>query len=164
MIVSNFKISKRLFLEHHLNDVWKVISSKEALKLFHPYCLQNRVISWSDFKVDEIVYVNGLTFVREFTSWDPNYGFELTIGKRGGKKSKVRWRIKKSGLGCLISITIWPYKSKKFPKILYPLVSFFIVRPMLKKYLGSVLMGLDFYLSNKEVVKKNQFGTHPWFS
>ena len=105
-----------------------------------------------------------LTFVREFTLWGPNQGFELTIGKRGGKKSKVKWKITKSASGCQISITVWPYKSNKVPRLLYPLVSFFVVRPMLKKYLSSVLMGLDFYLTNKDVVKKNQFGTHPWFS
>ena len=65
LIVGGFKISKRLFLKHRLDDVWKVISSKEALELFHPYCLQNRVVSWGDIKVDEIIYLNGLTFVRE---------------------------------------------------------------------------------------------------
>ena len=162
--MNDIKISKRLFLKHRLDDVWKVISSKEALELFHPYCLRNNVISWGDSKVDEIVYLNGMVFVREFTSWNPNHGFELTIGKRGGKKSKVRWEITKTNSGCLISITVTPYKSSKVPKILYPLVSVFIVRPRLKRYLGYVLMGLNFYLTNKKVVKMNQFGSHPWFS
>ena len=162
--MNDFKISKRLFLKHRLDDVWKVISSKEALELFHPYCLRNKVISWGDSKVDEIVYLNGMVFVREFTSWNPNHGFELTIGKRGGKKSKVRWEIPKTNSGCLISITLIPIKSSKVPKVLYPLVSVFIVRPRLKRYLGYVLMGLNFYLTNKKVVKMNQFGSHPWFS
>ena len=162
--MNDFKISKKLFLKHRLDDVWKVISAKEALELFHPYCLQNKVILWDNVKVDEIVYLNGLTFVREFTSWKVNHGFELTIGKKDGKKSKVKWEIKKSGSGCLISITVWPYKSNKVHKILYPLVNVFILRPKLKRYLGFVLMGLDFYLTNKRVVKNNQFGRHPWFS
>ena len=162
--MNDFKISKKLFLKHRLDDVWKVISAKEALELFHPYCLQNKVILWGNVKIDEIVYLNGLTFVREFTSWKVNHGFELTIGKKDGKKSKVKWEIKKSGSGCLISITVWPYKSNKVHKILYPLVNVFILRPKLKRYLGFVLMGLDFYLTNKRVVKNNQFGRHPWFS
>ena len=162
--MNDFKISKKLFLKHRLDDVWKVISAKEALELFHPYCLQNKVILWGNVKIDEIVYLNGLTFVREFTSWKVNHGFELTIGKKDGKKSKVKWEIKKSGSGCLISITVWPYKSNKVHKILYPLVNVFILRPKLKRYLGFVLMGLDFYLTYKRVVKNNQFGRHPWFS
>ena len=162
--MNDFKISKKLFLKHRLDDVWKVISAKESLELFHPYCLQNKVILWGNVKIDEIVYLNGLTYVREFTSWKVNQGFELTIGKKDGKKSKVKWEIKKSGSGCLISITVWPYKSNKVHKILYPLVNVFILRPKLKRYLGFVLMGLDFYLTNKRVVKNNQFGRHPWFS
>ena len=162
--MSDFKISKSLFLKHRLDDAWKVISSKGALELFHPYCLRNKVVSWGDIKADEVVYLNGLVFVREFTSWYPNHGFELTIGRRGGKKSKVRWEITRSNSGCLISITVWPYKSSKVPKILYPLVNLFILRPRLKSYLGCVLMGLNYYLTNGKVVKKNQFGPHPWFS
>ena len=162
--MNNFKISKGLFLEHCLEDVWKVISMKESLELFHPYCLRNKVISWDENKADELVYLNGLVFIREFTSWNPYRGFELTIGKKGGKKSRVRWEIVKSNTGCLISITVWPYKSSKIPKILYPLINIFIVRPKLKGYLSSVLNGLNFYLANNTPVKNNQFGTHPWFS
>ena len=162
--MNDFKISKKLFLKHRLDDVWKVISAKEGLELFHPYCLQNKVILWGNVKIDEIVYLNGLTFVREFTSWKVNQGFELTIGKKDGKKSKVKWEIKKLESGCLISITVWPYKSNKVHKILYPFVNVFIIRPKLRRYLGFVLMGLDFYLTNKKVVKNNQFGRHPWFS
>ena len=162
--MNDFKISKKLFLKHRLDDVWKVISAKEGLELFHPYCLQNKVILWGNVKIDEIVYLNGLTFVREFTSWKVNQGFELTIGKKDGKKSKVKWEIKKLESGCLISITVWPYKSNKVHKILYPFVNVFIIRPKLRSYLGFVLKGLDFYLTNKKVVKDNQFGQHPWFS
>ena len=162
--MADFNVSKKLFLEHPLDDVWDVISSKGALELFHPYCAQNNVVSWNDIRVDELVYLNDLVFVREFTSWNPTRGFELTIGKRGGKKSRVKWNIANSKSGCLISITVWPYKTSKIPKILYPLINNLIVRPRLKKYLNSVLMGLNFYLTNRVIVKKNQFGTHPWFS
>ena len=158
------KVSRKLFLKKSVEDVWQVISSKNTLELFHPFCSKNKVISWGDVKVDELVYLNGLTFIREFTSWNPNQGFELTIGKRNGKKSKVRWEITSSKSGCILSISIWPYRSSKIPTIIYPLVNVFIVRPKLKKYLGSVLNGLHFYLTHKTVVKKNQFGSHSWFS
>ena len=158
------KVSRKLFLKQSVADVWQVISSKEALELFHPFCSKNKVISWGDVKVDELVYLNGLTLIREFTTWNPNQGFELTIGKRNGKKSKVRWEITSVKSGCILSISIWPYKSSKIPTILYPLVNVFIIRPELKKYLGSVLKGLNFYLTHKIVVKKNQLGSHAWFS
>ena len=162
--MNEFKVSRKLFLKQSLDDVWEVISSKESLELFHPYCSKNKAISWGDIKVDELVYLNGVVFIREFTSWNPNHGFELTIGKRDGKKSRVKWEITMSNSGCLISISIWPYKPSKVSKILYPFVNVFIVRPKLKKYLSSVLKGLNFYLTNRTVVKKNQFGSHSWFS
>ena len=48
--MNDFKISKKLFLKHRLDDVWKVISAKEALELFHPYCLQNKVILFTNLE------------------------------------------------------------------------------------------------------------------
>ena len=50
------------------------------------------------------------------------------------------------------------------PRLFYPFVNVFVVRPKLKKYLGAVLKGLNFYVTNNKVVKKNQFGRHSWFS
>ena len=66
---------------------------KEALELFHPTAYKT-VVSWGDVKVDEIIYLNGLTFVREFTLWRPNHWFVQPL-ERGGK-SKVKWKIIKS--------------------------------------------------------------------
>ena len=40
----------------------------------------------------------------------------------------------------------------------------FFIKPGLSKYLDNVLKGYDWYLTNKIPVKKNQFGTHKWFS
>jgi len=35
---------------------------------------------------------------------------------------------------------------------------------MLAKYLQSVVMGFEWYVIRGEVVPRNQFGPHPWFS
>ena len=40
----------------------------------------------------------------------------------------------------------------------------FDFKPKLKEYLNSVLKGIKWYSINKIKVKKNQFGTHPWFT
>ena len=157
-----FKVSKKTFLNHNPDVVWEIISSKNALELFHPYCLKNDVIDYK--KKDKIVYLNGLTYYREFSAWIPNNGFELSIGKKGGKKSKVRWEIKILDIGCEVKISIFPYRSSKISKYFYPVINFFIVKPKLRKYLHSVLTGLKFYLDTNIKVKKNQFGKHSWFS
>ena len=85
--MKGFNISEKIFLNHNINDVWNTLSSKNALELFHPFCLQNDVIEYE--KKDKLIYINGLTYIREFTAWKPNEGFELNIGRENGKKSKV---------------------------------------------------------------------------
>lgn len=161
--MKEFHISEKIFLNQSNRVVWDTISLKNGLELFHPFCLKNKEIR-GDKKSDELVYLNGLTYIREFTSWKPNQGFELNIGSKNGKKSKVQWQLQSSGMGCELKISVFPYKSSKISKFLYPLVNFFVIKPKLKKYLQSVLKGLKYFLDHKQKVKKNQFGEHPWFS
>lgn len=161
--MKEFNISEKIFLNQSNRVVWDTISLKNGLELFHPFCLKNKEIR-GDKKSDELVYLNGLTYIREFTSWKPNQGFELNIGSKNGKKSKVQWQLQSSGMGCELKISVFPYKSSKISKFLYPFVNFFVIKPRLKKYLQSVLKGLKYFLDHKQKVKKNQFGEHPWFS
>lgn len=157
-----FKVSNKIFLNHSVDIVWDVVSSKNALELYHPFCLKNDVIEHK--KKDELIYLNGLTYIREFTTWQHNKGFELYIGKKNGKQSKVLWELKSIKNGCEIQITIFPYRTNKIAKLIYPFVSLFVIKPKLKIYLESVLKGLEYYLDHELKVEKNQFGTHPWFS
>lgn len=157
-----FKVSNKIFLNHSIDVVWDVVSSKNALELYHPFCLKNDLIERE--KKDELIYLNGLTYIREFTTWKPNQGFELCIGKKNGKKSKVLWELQAMNSGCEIQISIFPYRTNKIAKLMYPFVNFFMIKPKLKKYLESVLKGLEYYLDHKVKVEKNQFGEHPWFS
>ena len=161
--MKEFNISEKIFLNQSNRVVWDTISLKNGLEFFHPFCLKNKEIRGNK-KSDELVYLNGLTYIREFTSWKPNQGFELNIGSKNGKKSKVQWQLQSSGMGCELKISVFPYKSSKISKFLYPFVNFFIIKPRLKKYLQSVLKGLKYYLDHKQKVQKNQFGEHPWFS
>ena len=41
---------------------------------------------------------------------------------------------------------------------------FIFIKPSLTKYLKSVVGGLKWYAEEGLVVRKNQFGKHPWFS
>ena len=64
----------------------------------------------------------GLTFEREFTQWDEN-GYDLIIGTKNGKKSKVKWRLSGNEDSSELSIQVNTYPLKKFqvPCILFPL-------------------------------------------
>jgi hypothetical protein len=160
--MNGFKVSEKIILNQNPDIVWEIISSKNALELFHPYCLKNDTIDYK--KKDKLVYLNGLIYIREFSVWKPNKGFELSIGKKGGKKSKVIWEIKILDRGCEVKISVFPYSSSKISKYFHPIVNIIIVKPKLRKYLQSVLTGLKFYLDTNIKVKKNQFGKHAWFS
>ena len=160
--MNGFKVSEKIILNQNPDIVWEIISSKNALELFHPYCLKNDAIDYK--KKDKLVYLNGLIYIREFSVWKPNKGFELSIGKKGGKKSKVIWEIKILDKGCEVTISVFPYSSSKISKYFYPIINIIIVKPKLRKYLLSVLKGLKFYLDTNIRVKKNQFGKHAWFS
>lgn len=76
-------------------------------------------------KKDELLYLNGMTYVREFYSWKPNEGFELYIGREKGKKSRVVWELKTAEKGCEIKISVLPYRSSKIAKLWYPLFIFY---------------------------------------
>ena len=158
------KVSKKIMLNHSRFRVWKVVSSKSALELFHPFCAGNPVLIWSEQKKDKIIYLNGLEYIREFSKWTPNSGFELSIGKEKGKKSNVMWQLEDHGERCSLSISIHPYKTSKVPKYMYAFIYLFIIKPKLEQYLKNVLKGLEYYLDNQIPVKKNHFGQHSWFS
>ena len=147
--------------------IWKIISTPSNLELFHPFCKENKIISWPGKEsVDQLTYLNGLNLIRTFHSWEENKGYELFIGRKDARQSLVNWELKSNSLtnGCCLSIRVYPhiYNSKK--SFIQTLLFTLLVKPRLKKYLKSVLLGLNWYILNKKKVPKNLFGKHSWFS
>ena len=145
--------------------LWKIISEKSNLELFHPFCKKNNVIKWSsNDSIDEIEYLNGSVFRRKFYNWIEKEGYDLYIGAHGKPKSHVSWRIKKDDLKTHIKITIHPYLFNLNNHHLNLVPYYLMVKPLMAKYLHSVLNGLKFYAEFDRIVSKNQFGRHIWFS
>ena len=159
-------VSCSISLKNQSEDIWNAISSHGNLNFFHPFCYINKVIEGdkSSIKKDILIYLNGVVFEREFYQWDEMNGYELIIGKKNGKKSKVEWKISKTKNHTSLIINVFPYKTDKINSLFYPFVFYFYIKPKLKSYLNSVLKGLKFYLNNNQKVVKNQFGKHSWFS
>ena len=135
------------------------------LELFHPFCRSNKIIVWNEQnKTDELTYLNGIVYERNIYSWEKNKGFKLYIGKKGGKKSKVEWKLKSINEMVILTIEVTPYVSDKFTLKTYNLVLKFYIIPLLKKYLNCVTKGIKFYLESGKIIKHNQFGSHRWFS
>ena len=146
-------------------ELWDLISSPEHLNLVHPFCKSNESIHWDKKKSkDVLVYLNGMVYFRDFTSWEDENGYELMIGRKRGKKSRVVWKIKSDDKSVSLKITVYPYLLSNWPRVMSLIPYKFIISPLLKSYLKSVISGINYYLINQKPVEKNHFGKHIWFS
>ena len=114
---------------------------------------------------DEVHYLSGWVFARQFREWIEGVGYDLEIGRPGGSKSTVSWRITPiDEQSCKLRITVCPSALQGIPVVIRWLPHLLRVRPLLRQYLDSVVRGFEWYVTRKEAVPKNAFGTHPWFS
>ena len=70
------------------DELWNAISKENNLNDTHPFCKENEILVWNDENhQDKLVYLNGLTFIREFSEWFEGAGYNLWIGTKRGPKS-----------------------------------------------------------------------------
>ena len=161
----NWSVDFEVFIKSTSQDIWQIISKKENLNNFHPFCQKNISHSWGkDNHNDEIKYLNGHTFRRKIVRWMDNVGYDLYINQVGKPASFVSWRLSPEGDNSKISITVYPYLFNNGFKAINFFPFFLIVKPLLKSYLKSVLYGLRLYAEENVSIKPNQFGKHIWFS
>lgn len=146
--------------------VWEVISMPGNLEPCHPFCASNPVEVWpGERSRDEIHYLSGWVFERRFLRWFDGVGYDLEIGRRGGRSSFVSWRITPGGdQDCTLRIAAYPFVLQNLPVAIRWLPHILYLRPVLGRYLSSVVRGFEWYVSHGEPVPRNHFGTHPWFS
>lgn len=148
------------------SKIWEVISSPGTLPLYHPFCEKNPVFEWRGADSnDEVHYFNGVVLARRFKSWYDDVGYDLEIGRAGGRSSVVTWRIaavkeRRSS----IEIKVYPHALQHVPTVARWLPQLIRLRPQLKRYLHSVVRGLDWFITQGQPVRRNQFGPHSWFS
>ena len=135
------------------------------MELFHPFCKSNKIIKWPGIgSIDELIYLNNFKLIREFFKWEKNKGYRLLIGRKGGRKSLVEWKIINESKNVFLSITVYPHILRDKPKIISFLLNLLIVKPNMKRYLENVIDGLNWHLTHSKPVPKNLFGKHKWFS
>ena len=165
-------IKETIELKTTLRECWNTITMQNHLELFHPFILSHfgkELTSVGD--IDNIIYTNNLNFTREVISISEpkvaadseSCGYDLLVGRK--KKSLVKWRLKNNLQGGAdLSITIFPHTVSFYNKIIKFFVFNFYIKPQISNYLKSVTQGLKYYIETKEIVAKNQFGQHKWFS
>ena len=146
--------------------VWETISMPGNLEPCHPFCERNPVEVWpGEGSRDEVHYLSGWVFERRFSTWIDGVGYDLEIGRRGGRSSFVSWRVLPvDDHGSILRIAVYPYLLQTLPASIRWLPYKLYFSPMLSKYLSSVTRGFEWYLTHGEPVPRNQFGSHPWFS
>lgn len=137
-----------------------------ALEKYHPFCSRNPVETWPGAgSRDSIHYLSGLILERRFTAWDEGGGYQLDIGKPGWPVSHVRWMLEEAGPDeSELTISISPNAFEDYPKIARWVLDRWYLVPLLERYLGAVLQGLDHYLTTGREVAPNQFGRVRFFS
>jgi hypothetical protein len=146
--------------------VWELVAAPGNLELCHPFCASNPVQRWpGPGSRDEVHYLSGWVYERRFAAWHEGTGYDLEIGRRGGSTSYVSWRIAPvDETTCSLRITVHPQKLPGWPAAVSWIPYLLRARPMLKKYLDSVVRGCEWCVVKGEPVPRNQFGRHPWFS
>lgn len=147
-------------------DVWAAMSAPGNLEPCHPFCARNPVRVWPGKNSrDEIHYLSGWVFERRFLRWMEGVGYDLEIGRPGGRTSLVTWRVTGSGAeSSVLTITVCPFALQNVPAVLRWIPHTLRLRPLLRRYLSSVTRGFEWYVTRGEPVPRNQFGRHPWFS
>jgi hypothetical protein len=153
-------------IETSPQNVWLAISRPGNLEDCHPFCEKNPVDQWPGVGArDTIHYYSGWVLDREFTNWIDGVGYDLTIGREGGRKSYVSWQItaEQENVSTL-SITIYPHIFQNIPTVIRWMPHIVAIKPFLHSYLESVVKGFDWFITTGKSVQMNQFGTHKWFS
>ena len=140
-------------------QVWQLISAPGCLEECHPFVAANPVDRWPGPDArDRIEYHNGRRVTRDFTAWEEGSGYDIDISDDNGPVAGVTWRLEPDGGGSALTIAITP--RMRVPAA----VRWAVVRPMMARYLRSVLMGIEHRVTTGTPVTRNQFGSHRWFS
>ena len=117
--MKGFNSSSSQVFSQKPDELWNAISKENNLNDTHPFCKENEILVWNkENHKDKLVYLNGLTFIREFSEWFEGTGYNLWIGTKRGPKSYVEWRITEHSLGSELKITVYPFFFKKWPKFI----------------------------------------------
>lgn len=163
---SRWPVSAERAIDAPAQRVWDVIAAPGNLELCHPFCASNPVQNWPGPNArDEVHYLSGWVYERRFNRWLEGVGYDLEIGRGSDDIAFVSWRISTvDDRSCVLRITVHPQALQNLPAVIRWIPHMLWLRPMLRKYLESVVGGFEWYVTRGEPVPRNQFGTHPWFS
>ena len=153
-------------IEAPSHEVWKLMAEPGNLKKCHPFCEKTEVIKWPGVgSIDTITYYSGITYRRNFVSWQEGVGYDIELGESPNLTSRVLWRITRdSSKRCDFSIEVFPYLKSDLPGEKKRIYQERLFGDILKHYLDCVVKGVRHKVVTGEDVIKNQFGINPHYS
>ena len=143
-----------------VEQVWEAIASPGSLESCHPFVEKNPVEAWPGAGAkDQVHYHSGLVYYREFCAWEEGVGYDLWIGTAGRLNSKVFWRVRGCGeQESRLTITVRFPTVTGWKKLFYWVSLLVYYRPLMKRYMNSVVSGYRYFITRGEPVPRNQFG------
>lgn len=161
-------VESKVALNLPKSRILNLIREPGSLNKYHPFCKRNNAIKWPGTNsIDELEYLNGSTFERNFFNWHEN-GYDLIIERKNkSKMAQVNWIIEGNDEISSLRVRINPVIGHFTPfknKFMQILSWYLFVKPMLQSYINKVIKGFEFFANTDMEVKPNQFGKHSWFS
>src|SRR5699024_3726525 len=160
------QIERTVRVGRPVQDLWGVFTTRGHFKMFHPYCKAHEKKQLSGIgDRDRATFYNGKTMRRVVIEWDEGHSYTIKMDNDDGIDTRVRFCMESQGKSratCSVRISTDAYR--KIPRPIWGLYARFLLFPTFKKYLSSLLSGLDYFLRTGKPVKKNQFGRHWKFS
>ncbi|MHA1940719.1 MAG: hypothetical protein ACW97P_03210 [Candidatus Hodarchaeales archaeon] len=168
-MVFDYTVSVSCTLDVDKEEIWVKISSPGIVHHYHPFCKENPVDIWNEEEhKDKIVYENGRVYQREFKKWHDEVGYDLIIIYNERILADVIWRINEVENGLHeLRITLKHRLNgilPNVPKFLRWIPYYSFIHWQMKSYLDHVLKGFQYYIMTGDHVKRNQFGSHHFYS
>ena len=160
------KVNSTEIIQVPAAKLWEGVTAEGHLAVAHPYVeVHTHDGPMGSGAKDRIVYLNGLTFDRQFTDWREGEGYTLLIGRpQGRSRSRVEWHIESLGpTQSSLSITVYPDLLHRMPSWLRWVAFQWKVKPLLQAYLDAVTGGIAHWLETGTSVRREDHADHPWF-
>ncbi len=146
--------------------VWQGLVEPGYLKRCHPFCESTEVELWPGVgSRDLITYYSGRNYRRNFVEWFDGVGYDIELGERSHKTSRVLWRIApRSETSCRLSIEVVPYLKIDLSKEQKRRYQDRLFGADLRHYLDCVVKGVEYWIRTGRDVEKDQFGRNPLYS
>ena len=131
--------------------ILKEIRRPGNLNDYHPFCKENNALKWpGKGSIDELEYINGRKYRRDFIEWDEN-GYVLEIG-RYNKIAKVQWIVNGSEENSSLRVRINPKLPYKNGLVRWAAWNFYI-KFRLQSYINNVLDGFEYFIKTNSFLK-----------